>query len=125
MIFHENRLLADDSHVISCLGKLIKMTQKLSSAAAVIGALTVNPFPPNHHVCIIAGSHIYRWSVMYIEVTSTPTPHLQVFLGGGGFWLPVYPLLTTCKLGSSSLCKTGQLKFSIKLYTIIKMVHYI
>ena len=44
MIFHENRLLADDSYVISCLvffPKIVKMSQKLSSAAAVIGALRV------------------------------------------------------------------------------------
>ena len=42
MIFHENRLLADDSHVISYLisfRKLRKMLQNLSSAAVVIGAL--------------------------------------------------------------------------------------
>ena len=41
MIFHENRLLADDSHVISFLfcQKLGKMSQNLSSAAVVIGAL--------------------------------------------------------------------------------------
>ena len=45
MIFHENRLLADDSHVISCLiffKKLGKMSQNLLSAAVVIGALRVN-----------------------------------------------------------------------------------
>ena len=45
MIFHENCLLADDSHVISYLifcQKLGKMLQKLSSAAVVIGALRVN-----------------------------------------------------------------------------------
>ena len=45
MIFHENRLLADDSHVISYLifcPKLRKMSQNLSSAAVVIGALRVN-----------------------------------------------------------------------------------
>ena len=45
MIFHENRLLADDSHVISYLifvEKLGKMSQNLSSAAVVIGALRVN-----------------------------------------------------------------------------------
>ena len=43
MIFHENRLLADDSHVISylILSKIGKMTQNLSSAAVVIGALRV------------------------------------------------------------------------------------
>ena len=45
MIFHENRLLADDSHVISYL---IFVENKegcrkiLSSAAVVIGALRVN-----------------------------------------------------------------------------------
>ena len=42
MIFHENRLLADDSHVISYLifvEKLVKMSQNLLSAAVVIGAL--------------------------------------------------------------------------------------
>ena len=47
MLFHENRLLADDSHEISNLfffffgggggGKLGNMSQKLSSAAVVIG----------------------------------------------------------------------------------------
>ena len=44
MIFHENRLHADDSHEISYLfcRKLGKMSQNLSSAAVVIGALRVN-----------------------------------------------------------------------------------
>ena len=44
MIFHENYLLADDSRVISYLiffQKLGKMSQNLSSAAVVIGALRV------------------------------------------------------------------------------------
>ena len=44
MIFHENHLLADDSHVISYLifvKKLRKMSNNLSSAAVVIGALRV------------------------------------------------------------------------------------
>ena len=44
MIFHKNRLLADDSHEISSLiflKKLGKMSQKLPSAAIVIGALRV------------------------------------------------------------------------------------
>ena len=45
MIFYENRLLADDSHEISCLiffpilGNTLK---NLSSAAVVIGPLRVN-----------------------------------------------------------------------------------
>ena len=45
MIFHDNRLLADDSHKISYLiffRKLGKISQNLSSAAVVIGALRVN-----------------------------------------------------------------------------------
>ena len=44
-MFHENRLLADDSHVKSYLIfflKLEKMSQLLWSAAVVIGALRVN-----------------------------------------------------------------------------------
>ena len=45
MIFHENRLLADDSRVISCpncSSKIRKDDANLSSAAVVIGALRVN-----------------------------------------------------------------------------------
>ena len=45
MIFHENCLLADNSHEISYLiffRKLGKMSQNLSSAAVVIGAIRVN-----------------------------------------------------------------------------------
>ena len=41
MIFHENRLLADDSPYF--FRKLGKMLQNLSSSAVVIGALWVNP----------------------------------------------------------------------------------
>ena len=44
MIFHENRLLADDSHDISYLIfflKLAKISQNVSPAAVVIGALRV------------------------------------------------------------------------------------
>ena len=44
MIFHENGLLADDSHEISYFifcRKLGKMSQNSSSAAVVIGALRV------------------------------------------------------------------------------------
>ena len=45
MIFHENRLLADDSHVIYLtlfLSKIGKMSQNLSSVAVVIGPLRLN-----------------------------------------------------------------------------------
>ena len=44
MIFHENRLLADDSHETSYhifFVKMGKMSQNFSSAAVVIGALRV------------------------------------------------------------------------------------
>ena len=45
MIFHKNRLLADDFHEISCFFQnLRKMPQNLSSAAVVIGASRVNHF---------------------------------------------------------------------------------
>ena len=40
MIFHENPLLADDSHEISFL--ISEMTQNLLSAAVVIDALRAN-----------------------------------------------------------------------------------
>ena len=46
MIFHENRLLAEDSRELSYTlffgGKFGNMSQNLSSAAVVIGALRVN-----------------------------------------------------------------------------------
>ena len=45
MVFHGNRLLADDSHEISYLiffRKLRKMSHNFSSAAVVIGALWFN-----------------------------------------------------------------------------------
>ena len=42
MIFHENRLLADDSHEISYLIFFGKLLQNLLSAAVVIGTLRVN-----------------------------------------------------------------------------------
>ena len=48
MVFHENRLLADNSHDKSYLNffqKLGKTSQNLSSAAVVIGALSVNCVP--------------------------------------------------------------------------------
>ena len=48
MMFHENRLLADDSHVISYLifVKIGKGLAKMSTAAVVIGALRVKLFFP-------------------------------------------------------------------------------
>ena len=49
MIFHENRLLAEDSHEISYL--IFVVSQNLSSAAVVAGALRVNlPVAQFHQV---------------------------------------------------------------------------
>ena len=53
MIFHENRLLTDDSHVISYLyfcRKLGKVSQNLSSAAVVIGAFRVKVEHPSEMI---------------------------------------------------------------------------
>ena len=52
MVFHENRLLADDSHEISYLvffQKLGKMSLNLLSAAVVIGTLRVKSY--DHSEC--------------------------------------------------------------------------
>ena len=52
MIFHENRLLADDSHEISYLIFFLKMrkyVQNLWSAAVVIGVLRVNKSTAGMH----------------------------------------------------------------------------
>ena len=62
MIFHENRLLADDSHVISYLifcRKLGKMSQNLSSAAVVIGALRVKSISNNSFVKLSLNNTIH------------------------------------------------------------------
>ena len=54
MIFHENHLLADDSHEISYLifRKFGKMFQNLPSAAVVIGALRVNFLHARFFPCV-------------------------------------------------------------------------
>ena len=60
MIFHENRLPADDSHEIPYLisfRKLGEKSQYLSSAAVVIGALRVKI------ASLIAESPIYSYQV--------------------------------------------------------------
>ena len=63
MIFHENRLLADDSNEISSLffSKIGKMWQNLSSAAVVIGALSVKYYSP-------------KFFLIASKITSDPTP---------------------------------------------------
>ena len=62
MIFHENRLLADDSNVISYIifveiwERCDIMSQNLSSAAVVIGALRVKFSYRNLSVSVILAS---------------------------------------------------------------------
>ena len=58
MIFHENRLLADDSHEV--FRKLGKMLQNLSSAAVVNGILRVNF--PNIVICRFFFSNSFQVS---------------------------------------------------------------
>ena len=63
MIFHENRLLADDPHEISYLPfcrKLGKMSQNLSSAVVVIGALMVKVKSKLHYVNQHCELHMLR-----------------------------------------------------------------
>ena len=65
MIFHENSLLADDSHVLPCLIflKIGKMSQNLSSAAVMIGPLRVKLI---NQITIDSGSDMpYYWSVSF------------------------------------------------------------
>ena len=61
MIFHENHLLEDDSHVISYLifvKNWKKMSQNLSSAAVVIGALRVK-------TCVETVLFLYPQQILY------------------------------------------------------------
>ena len=53
MTFHENRLLPDDSHEIShrIFRKLGKMSENVSSAAVVIGALRVKTPANKIRIC--------------------------------------------------------------------------
>ena len=50
MIFHENRLLADD--ISYFFPKLEKMSQNLLSAAVVIGTLRVKQFGKKHYMMV-------------------------------------------------------------------------
>ena len=62
MVFHENRLPADDSHEISSLifRKLGKMSKNMSAAAAVIGALSVNTIL----IAILPGDTLYKCELL-------------------------------------------------------------
>ena len=73
MIFHENRLLSDDSYVISYLfcRKLGKMSQMLSSAAVVIVPLRVKMFQMLTNLCNYKSSVVslnFCGTSLYIEV---------------------------------------------------------
>ena len=57
MVFHENRLLADDSQEISFL--IFVISQKLSSAAVVIGVLSVNMLHLCHDSLRKHNIHVY------------------------------------------------------------------
>ena len=74
MIFHENCLLADNSHEISYLiffENLERLLQNLPSAAVVIGALRVNIFAiQSHYICIAKHLHLlFKQYNMLYEVT--------------------------------------------------------
>ena len=68
MIFHENRLLADDSREISCLNlsKTGKDVANLSSAEVVIGALRVK------RICWVkVGKYFYTKKIKRSYLSST------------------------------------------------------
>ena len=68
MIFHENRLLADDSHEISFLISFEnweRCLQNLSSAAVVIGTLRVN------------NCHSSSYELIIFFADSTPTGNVK------------------------------------------------
>ena len=91
MIFHENHLLADDSHEISYLiffRKLGKMSQNLSSDAVVIGALRVNyiyiyipqiqvfQLPHPQYWCPCKHNHAEKIGKYYIKVLAYFLPFM-------------------------------------------------
>ena len=78
MIFHENRLLADDSHDISFLlfRKLEKMSQNVSSAAFVIGALRVKNFSLTNGFLLLAKYFIsHEWVLNTTQGPTSNGPH--------------------------------------------------
>ena len=73
MIFHENLLLADDSHEILYLiffQKLGKMSQNLSSAAVVIGSLRINDYCKSSKILTIFLSFRYQIKCRLKEMLS-------------------------------------------------------
>ena len=70
MIFHENRLLADDSHV-TFFPKLETMSQLLSSAAVVTGALGLS----RRSIWNLFGVHLYT-----VLLTNVSAPLLLTYV---------------------------------------------
>ena len=72
MIFHENCLLADNSHEISYLifSKIRKDVAKLSSDAVVIGALKVKVKQPGLFLYVRLGVNIHYWPYIYSRLCS-------------------------------------------------------
>ena len=74
MIFHENRLLADNSHVISCFYfflKIRKNLQNLLSAAVVIGALRIinlQKMTRNDSILDLVNINVYIKSVEILSI---------------------------------------------------------
>ena len=96
MIFHENHLLADDSHEISYLiffRKLGKMSQNLTSAADVISALRVNSLHgPGNFVCVKnndKGKHGYVVLIVRVYTEDMISPFGFSPLYTNGFFLRI------------------------------------
>ena len=77
MIFHENRLLADDSHVISYL-IFVKKSQNLSSAAVVIGAIRVKYCLGFELLRVLIAFKCLLWKDTYSSVALVHTGQLQL-----------------------------------------------
>ena len=69
MIFHENRLLADNSHVISYLifVENWEMSQNLSSAAFVIGFVCFVALRPKSTAMVIAGRSVHLTTLFPLQ----------------------------------------------------------
>ena len=88
MIFHENCLLADNSHKISYLiffRKLGKMSENLSSAAVVIGTLRVNPYRIFHKAhmsiqCIMRMVHCSYYEVIVYNLKKIVFVSLKIVI---------------------------------------------
>ena len=80
MICHDNRLLADDSHEISIpccfFRKLRKLSQNVSSAADVIGALRVH----KRRIHVIMAKALYYKNILSVDVQLYSTENCLCFV---------------------------------------------